>query len=216
MNPVLSYKMKKIQYDNPYRQKHFDFFHNMKSPHFSVCANVDISGFRAFVKKEALSFNTAMVYLVCKTANSIREFRHRIRDGEVVEHDLVHPSFTVPTGIADVFSFCYVDYQPDFASFIKAASERIALMQTEPSIEDEPGRDDYLFLSSFPWASFTSVQHPMPLGEMDSVPRIVWGKFFAANGKIMMPLSVQAHHAVVDGSHLGLYFQRFQELADEY
>jgi len=119
-----------------------------------------------------------MVYLVSKTANSIKEFRHRIRAGEVVEHDLVHPSFTVPTGIADVFSFCSVDYCADFQSFIEAANQRAELMKTQPSIEDEPGRDDYLFLSSFPWASFTSVQHPMPVKEVDSVPRIVWGKFF--------------------------------------
>ncbi|MEM9821007.1 MAG: chloramphenicol acetyltransferase [Bacteroidota bacterium] len=208
--------MKKIQYDNPYRRKHFEFFNNMASPHFGVCANVEISNFRTFVKREGISFNTAMVYVVCKTANSIREFRHRIRGEEVVEHDLVHPSFAVPTKIADVFSFCYVDYQADFEGFVRAASARIELMQSEPSIEDEPGRDDYLFLSSFPWASFTSVQHPMPLQEVDSVPRIVWGKFFESNGKIMMPLSVHAHHAVVDGSHLGLYFQRFQDVVSAF
>ena len=207
--------MKSIKYSNLHRQKHFEFFVNMDQPHFSVCANVDISRFREFQKKEGLSFTPAMVYVVSKTANSIPEFRHRIRGQEVVEHEWVHPSFTVPTNAADIFSFCYVDYQPDFRAFMTEALIRIAQMKDNPSIEDEPGRDDYLFLSSFPWASFTSIQHAMPYNPTDSVPRIVWGKFFEENGKIMMPLSVQAHHAVVDGLQLGKYFEAIQVLLNE-
>ena len=61
--------------------------------------------------------------------------------------------------------------------------------------------------------SFTSFEHAMRNHPSDSIPRIVWGKFFEINGKMQMPLSVQVHHAVVDGRHVGKYFQKIEEIA---
>jgi chloramphenicol O-acetyltransferase type A len=40
------------------------------------------------------------------------------------------------------------------------------------------------------------------------------GKYFDANGKIKMPLSVAGHHALMDGVHVGLYFKKVQEMLD--
>mmetsp|Transcript_1661 Transcript_1661/g.2286 ORF Transcript_1661/g.2286 Transcript_1661/m.2286 type:complete len:110 (+) Transcript_1661:260-589(+) len=48
----------------------------------------------------------------------------------------------------------------------------------------------------------------------DCVPRITWGKFFDDHrGRRMMPLSVQVHHAIVDGRHVGEYFQLIETIA---
>ena len=206
--------MKKIRFTNPHRQKHFDFFNNMDQPHFSLCANMEIHVLLDFIKKEALSFTTTMVYLIARTANEIPQFKQRIRGSEIVEHDFVQPSFTVNTAINDVFSFCTVEYDADFTIFAKRASEEIERMRTNPSFEDEEGKDDYLFLSAIPWVSFTNLHHAMHYSPVDSVPRIAWGKYFKEQDKTKMPLSVQAHHALVDGIHMGRYFQAFQELAN--
>jgi chloramphenicol O-acetyltransferase type A len=205
--------MKTLEFTDPHRKKHFEFFRNMNHPHFSVCANVDISGLPATLKERRLPFMASMVWLVSTVANEIPEFRQRIRNIVAVEHDAVHPSFSVPTATADVFSFCEVKWTPDYPTFIRQAMAKIELMKTNPSFEDEEGRDDYLFLSSFPWATFTSVQHAMSFHPHDSVPRIVWGKFFSDSGKIKIPLSISAHHALVDGRHAGQFYQRFESLA---
>ena len=207
--------MKEITFKSPHRQKHFEFFTQMNHPHFNLCANVDVTELIQFQKKNNLPFTPTIVYIVAKTANEIPEFRWRIREGKVFEHELVHPSFTVWTEVADVFSFCEVDYQSDFEKFVKAASQKIDEMKTEPSLEDEEFRDDYLFLSSIPWVSFTGFQHAMSFHPHDSVPRITWGKYFEENGRIKMPLSVQAHHALVDGRHTGRYFQLFEQFGKE-
>ena len=47
--------------------------------------------------------------------------------------------------------------------------------------------------------------------EPDSVPRIVWGKYFKSENKVIMPLSVQAHHALVDGRQIGVYFEKLEK-----
>ncbi|MFK8102937.1 MAG: CatA-like O-acetyltransferase [Saprospiraceae bacterium] len=207
--------MKKIELTDPHRKKHFEFFSRMDQPHLSICANVEIQHLLAFIKKEKLSFTPTLVYLVTRVANELPRFRQRIRATEVVEHELVHPSFTVATADEEVFSFCTVDYTRSFHPFQKRARAEMEAMRTAPSMADESGRDDYLFLSAIPWISFTGVQHAMHYHPGDSVPRIVWGKYFVAQDLIKMPLSVQAHHAVVDGVHIGRYFQKFQKYAHE-
>ncbi|MBD0776211.1 chloramphenicol acetyltransferase [Maribacter sp. ANRC-HE7] len=205
--------MKKVDFSNPHRKKHFDFFREMNHPHFNVTANVDISILLPFLKDHKFPINIGMVYLLARTANEIPEFRWRIRGDEVVEHPLAHPSFTVSTDVADVFSFCSVDFSYDSNVFFDKASTIMENMKTNPSLEDEIGRDDFLFMSTFPWVSFTSIQHAMHYHPSDSVPRIVWGKFFEQDGKTWMPLSVQAHHAIVDGRHIGQFFQDFEAMA---
>ena len=204
--------MKTITFTSPHRQQHFRFFNAMNHPHFNICANVDITDTLAILTSRNWSFTPAIVYLVARTANDIPEFRWRIRGETVVEHEQVHPSFSVWTEAADVFSFCTVDYDSVPGVFIPAATEMAAQRAKEP-IFDDAGRDDLLFLSSIPWISFTAFQHAMPYHPGDSVPRITWGKYFEEHGRIKMPLSVQVHHAIVDGRHVGAYFQQFEKLA---
>ncbi|TXF91264.1 chloramphenicol acetyltransferase [Neolewinella aurantiaca] len=216
--------MKKIQFDE-HRQAHFAHFNSMANPHFGITAEVDITVFLDCVRRSpTLRFTPAMVYLISRAALEIVPFRWRIRrcnNGdkeavEIVEHSNLRPSFAVPTATSSAFSFCTVDYNEDPLAFHTAAEAVMERMKHEPSFEDEPGADDYLFLSTFPWASFTSVTHAMPAADQgDSVPRIVWGKYHKKDNKVMMPLAVQAHHAVVDGSDLGRYYQEIQRLFDK-
>lgn len=204
--------MKVVQFSDEHRRKHFEFFSKMSQPHFNICSRVDISRLLPALRAAACRFTPAIVYCIARTANEIPAFRQRIRGEQVVEHGLVHPSFTVLTEASDVFSFCTVSYQSDYQAFNRRALERMEAMQQNPSLEDEAGRDDYLYLSSIPWVSFTSLQHAMHYHPADSVPRIAWGKFFEEGDKVWLPLSVQAHHALVDGRHAGLYFEKIQSL----
>jgi chloramphenicol O-acetyltransferase type A len=195
------------------RRGHFEFFSTFYNPHLELCANVDLTAFRPLVKQQDRSINVAIVYLLSRAANSIPEFRFRIRGEDVVEHETVHPSTTIPTG-EDLFSFCTFEYMEDFDTFAAKAAETIAAVQADPTLEYEPSRDDYLFMTTIPWVSFTNILHPLDLQPADSVPRIAWGKFFQEGERIKMPLDVQAHHALVDGVHLGRFYERVQEYLD--
>jgi chloramphenicol O-acetyltransferase type A len=76
---------------------------------------------------------------------------------------------------------------------------------------DDQGRDDWLFMTAIPWISFTSIMPPLKLYPADSVPRLSWGKFFQEGKALKMPLSVQGHHAVIDGVHVGWFYDEFQK-----
>ena len=192
------------------RREHFEFFSTFAHPHASLCANVDLTTFYPVVEQRGLSFTVAIVYVLSRAANAIPEFRYRIRGGNVVEHEIVHPSLTILAD-EDLFSFCTLDYVEGFSAFAARAAERMAYVKDHPTLEDEPGQDDLLFMTAIPWVSFTSLTHPLQSHPVDSVPRIAWGKFFKDGAFLKMPLSVQGHHALMDGLHMGRFYAEVQD-----
>ncbi len=201
--------MKNIDIDNWKRKKHFEFFSAMDYPQFSLCADVDVTVTREYVKKNSASFFKAVLYMVTSAANAVPELRQRIRGKKVVEHDAVHPSFTMLME-NEIFSYCFVEYSEGFAGFEKRTAEAMGNTEKNPGIDD-PNRDDLLYITSIPWVSFTNITHPIHMHPTDSVPRISWGKFYKRGDNLLMPVSLQAHHALVDGLHSGRFYAALQE-----
>jgi len=192
------------------RRRHFELFSSFNHPHFDLCANLELTAFHKQVKKSGVSFTVAFVYAIARAANGIPEFRYRIRGEKVIEHETVSPSFTVLVD-DDLFSFCTIPYCEDFAEFAARATQAIAQVQEQPTLDDGPGQDDLLFMTALPWVSFTSFTHPMRLHPADSIPRFAWGKFFWEGKRLKIPLSVQGHHALMDGVHLARFYARMEE-----
>ena len=195
------------------RKENYNYFKEFDYPHFNICGNVDITEFSRFVKDSGSSIFLALLFASVKAANSIEEFRYRIRQDKVVVHDKVSPSFTMMTS-RQVFGFCTAEFEDNYNEFYGCASREIEKAKDRANIKDERGRDDLLYITSIPWVSFTSITHPIQMRPVDSIPRISWGKYFEDKARLKLPLSVQAHHALVDGAHIGQYFIRLQEILD--
>ncbi|GAA0126947.1 chloramphenicol acetyltransferase [Clostridium sp. CTA-19] len=203
--------MKELNIDQWKRKKQYEHFKNLDYPHISVCANIDITNFYNYIKTKRRPFFISFVYVVTKTANLINEFKYRVRDEKVIVHDVVSPSFTIMND-DEVFNFCPVEFSEDFNEFVSRGTNEIDRRKKFVDLKDEPNRDDFLFITSIPWVSFTSMSHPIHMSPVDTIPRIAWGKYFKENEKIKMPLSIQAHHALVDGVHIGMYFEKIQQI----
>lgn len=76
------------------------------------------------------------------------------------------------------------------------------------------GNGIYQF-SSIPWISYTHVSHTFSGNKDYAVPVFDFGKFYEKNGRMIMPFSVEAHHAFVDGYHIGLLVEKLQRILDE-
>jgi chloramphenicol O-acetyltransferase type A len=203
--------MRYVELENWSRRETYEHYRQVDYPHFQLTATVDISEFRTTLVQRSASFSVGVVYLLARAANEIPAFRLRIRDDQVVEHDRVHPSFTVLLE-DERLSFCMVVFDPDYQAFSQAAQAGIRQVRERPVLEDEPGQDDVLYMTGIPWVSFTSVLHPIHMHPPDSVPRLAWGRFFEEHGRLRMPLSVQVNHALMDGLHVGRYFERVEAL----
>jgi chloramphenicol O-acetyltransferase type A len=206
--------MQIIDIENWPRREHFEFFYRMDYPQYNICANIDITHFLRFVKENRLPFYYAMIYAVTLATDHCENFRYRIRENrQVVLHDKLHPSFT-DNSAADtngLFKFVTLDMERDLFRFVadaKATSDgQTAYFDYEPLI----GRDDFIYLTCVPWISFTHLSHTITINRNDAVPRISWGKYFEQDGKTLLPFSVQVHHALVDGLHVGRYMETLQE-----
>ncbi len=208
--------MKYIDFEHWKRKEHFAFFYKMDYPQYNLCMNLDITRFLAFIKKEKLSFYYSMIHAVSLVANESENFRYRIRDGKVVLHDTTHPSFTEmdPDNADDLFKMLTVDYTDSMHAFVQRAEDENKSQTVYFNPEKLTGRDDLLYITCLPWISFTHVSHTISLRRDDAVPRISWGKYFKEGERVLLPFSVQVHHALVDGVHVGQYVERLQHYLD--
>ncbi len=206
--------MRTIDMDTWPRREHFKLFSTFNHPIFNMCAPVDVSAFFPHVKQQGYSLTVCVAYLIARTANAIPEFRYRIRGDQVIEHETVHPSFTYLVD-EDLFGFCSVEYVEDFSIFNSCSMETIAAVIKGKTLESDFTRDDFLYMSPIPWVSFSSFTHPMQMHPGDSVPRFAWGKIFEQDQRRMMPLSVQGHHAIMDGIHMGRFYEIIQGILDQ-
>jgi len=199
------------------RREHYEFFKQYPVPFFSITTSVDVEPLRQMLKIRGISFTVGLLHLLARAANDVPELRQRIREGAPIEHQCVHPAVTILCK-GDIFRFCFLTYSDSLDRFASEASEAMEMVRQgeslvhEPLLEEGRIRDDLLCCTSLPWFSFSGMFHPVGPDPADSMPRIAWGRFEQKEGKLVMPLNVQAHHALVDGVHLAKFFKGVEDL----
>lgn len=197
------------------RRDHFSFFKDYEQPFFNVCTEVDVTGLVEFTTVERRSFFLGALYLSLRAANEAEEFRLRIRGDEVVVHPQVACGSTVLRE-DETFGFGYFEYEEQYSRFEERGREVLAAARAPGPLDDQADRDDLIYYSVLPWFSFTSFSHARPCPTAESNPRIVFGKRTSGlGGAWCMPVSVEVHHALVDGLHVARFLERFQELLAE-
>lgn len=193
------------------RRQHFEFFKDFDNPFFNICADTDVTSLLALVRaQQGLSFSIAYHFLSMKAANEVESFRYRLRGERVLIHERIHAGTTLLLA-NESFTFVYFDYTDDFEEFHTRAKESIAIALAGKSRLDERENDDDLIHHSvIPWVSFNSISHARNWGRLDSIPKIAFGKYRADGNRMKMPISVEVHHALVDGLHVGRYFERVE------
>jgi chloramphenicol O-acetyltransferase type A len=192
------------------RRHLFQFFKGYDDPFFNVCAEVDVTPLLEFVRAQDLSFFVAYHFFSIKTANEVEPFRYRLRGDRILVHDRIHAGATLLLK-DESFTFIYFDYTEDFETFHASAKATIESARLEPpSLYARAERDDLIYHSVLPWVSFTSISHARDAKRQDSVPKITFGKYRAVGDRMKMPVSVEVHHALMDGLHVGRYFERLE------
>jgi len=190
------------------------FTSHCEHPQFALCSNVDITALRPYLKARGVPFTSGMVYIVSRAANGVREFRYRVVEGKPVEHETVNPAITLLND-DESLSFYVFPFDPDFGAFADACAAAKAAGPPPRADRSKRGRrGGILMCSTIPWISFTTMTHPAFSSE-DATPRIAWGKFYQEGDRILMPLSVQVHHGMMDGIHVGRFWQQVETMCAE-
>lgn len=206
-----SYKI--IDENNWERAMHCMIFRNSVEPAFCVTFEVDVTAFRKYVKENNLSFTIAMVYAVSKCANQIDEFRYRFVDGNVVLFDKIDTAFTYLNKETNLFKVVNVPMMDDLNEYCIYA-KKVAEAQKE--YFTGPLANDIFQCSPMPCITYTYISHTNSGKKDNATPLFDWGKYYEKDGRLMMPVSVQAHHSFVDGIHIGEFADKLKIYLQEF
>ena len=194
------------------RRTTYEFFKDYEDPFFNFTANVDVTGAYSLCKQNGLSFSLTALFASLAAANEIREFRIRLVGGRLVEFDRIHATQTILND-DETYSFAYFEMKDDVFEFNRSGKLAVDKYKALKSFDVEADRVDLIYYSVIPWVSFTSFKHASRLDKNQTVPRIVFGKLFDDGDRKLIPLSVEANHRIMDGFHVGKFFNRFEEIA---
>ena len=190
------------------RAMHCAVFRNCTEPQFCVTFEADVTGFRRMVKNRGLSFTLAMVYAVCRCANKVEAFRYRFLDGRIVLYDKIDTAFTSLNRDTGLFKVVNVPMLDDLEEYCDLA---LKTAEEQKEYFTGPLGNDVFQCSPMPWVTYTHISHTNAGKKDNATPLFDWGKYYEKDGKILMPVSVQAHHSFVDGIHIGKFVEELQK-----
>ena len=95
-------------------------------------------------------------------------------------------------------------------SYLPEAEGRQRLAKERGEMESGGEDPSLLYVSSLPWLHYSALRQPTPFPP-DSNPRISWGRFAPSGGKYTLPVTLLVNHALVDGLHMGQFYEALGE-----
>lgn len=193
------------------RREHFEFFLQFEEPFFGVCVELDCTWAYERAREIHTSFFLYYLHASLDALQAVENLRYRVdAAGRVEVHELVHASCTVgrPDG---TFGFSFIPYDADYRAFEQGARAELERVRNTPGLCLPERRADVIHYTSLPWLAFTSMSHARRFSSGDTVPKIAFGKMQEQGGRLMMPVSVHAHHALADALHVSQFIELFQE-----
>ncbi|MCX8131471.1 MAG: CatA-like O-acetyltransferase [Clostridia bacterium] len=196
-----------------YRYSTYKRFLSYSYPYLTICSPVNITQIVLYAQTNHISIYGMVTWAVMKAVNSIDAFRLRIQGDKLALYNSVGVSFSA---LKPDNSYCYTsivefdEMLPFLNEFQKA--KKVAESDLIINYED---RDDVIYITCVPMARITSVVNPMRLDIQDCIPRICWGKYEAQGDQFLIDVSVQVHHSLADGLHIGALFQNLHEISEE-
>ena len=205
-----------LDIENWPRKEHFLFFKQFGEPFFGLTVQIDCTKAYETSKQLGTSFFVYYLHKTIVAVNTIECFRYRILDDAVYIYDTIDVSATIMRA-DNTFGFSLMEYSPDFDVFAANAFQEIERIQnTSGLFTREFPNDNIIPLSAIPWINCSSPSHARNYTFPDSCPKISFGKMtIGKDGKRTMPMSIHAHHALMDGFHVGQFVDCFQELMNK-
>ena len=193
------------------RREFYEHFINEVVCSYAITVNLDITG----LKGERLY--PAMIWLLTKTVNEMPEFRTCLREEGLGIYDSMHPMYTVFNKDHKNFSGIWSYFSEDYGEFLKRYEYDSDEYSKSTRYTPKDGTPENAFnISMLPWLEFSSVNINVYDDGKFLLPIFTMGKYFERDGKRLLPLSIQVHHAVCDGYHVGLFVEKLQSALDRF
>lgn len=200
--------MKTIDKNTWNRKQHFNHFNALSDPYFAVTVPFNVTKAYQFSKENDISFFGKYLHDCMKALNSIENFKYRIENDEIVVHDVIHASATLMRS-DNTFGFSFIHFDDDLGVFINNINEEKKRIEKTGDLYPPKNTIDCIYCSAMPWVNFSGHKEPVS-GQNESVPKLAFSKAEKQKGQLIMNVAISANHALVDGYHVGLFSDAFQ------
>lgn len=202
----------RIDIDQWNRGKLFRFYIDKMRIVMSLTVDTDVTNLKNFSKNHNLGFYPLMLWVVSKVINSHDEFKYSwSENGALIRWDCVCPSYTDFHCDNECFTKMATEYSDDLFEFChRVQADRERHKNDRYILEGQP--PNFFDVSCLPWVKYSHFGlHVFDEGKF-LAPVVTWGKYEKENGRLVMPLTMNIHHAVADGFHLSRFFSEVQDL----
>lgn len=188
------------------------FFNNAKCT-YSITVNIDITNLCNYIKTNELRFYPTFTWVVSKVINSYQEFKMAFdEEGKLGFFDEIGPSYSVLNDETKVMSDLYTPFDNKFLNFHEDMENALNNYKQDANFTTK-FQNNFFIVSCLPWFNYTSFNVNNEGSSPFLFPMVTWGKFFEDGNKIIMPVTIQVHHAVADGYHCSLFFSDVKEIS---
>lgn len=198
------------------RYQHYLFFKDYEMPRYNMTFPLDVTNLYQVGKSKGYRFYFSLMHQVILTLNQFENFRYRIENGRVFDAPIDYVSFTDLIEGQNLFKMVFTYVDQDYATFEKIAIQTSKKQGNTIIQMDKESVLNTIYVTSFPWGRFTHFTHATKLGSTDSIPRVSWSQYQEENGKKMLNFSVEVHHGLVDGYHVGQFIHQLQKHLNEF
>ena len=189
----------------------FEFFSSYELPRFNLIFDLDVTKLVNETKQGHQSFYLSLMHLIVIEMNTIENFQYRIDDQGVMRSPITHVSFTDKMSDGKRFKMVPCPLLNERDAFISLAKETSRLQGDTFFVPKAETILSTVYVTSFPWGKFSGFTHATKLGPKDSVPRMSWSQYVDDSHKKILSLSIEVHHALIDGYHVGLLLKQIQD-----
>ncbi len=195
------------------RRDRYTHFDAMQNPAINLGFRLEVPDFLPACKAAGRPPFHFFLFALLRAVMQVEHFRYRKFEGGIIKIDRLFPSFAVLDDKQNLnfarFEGC--DELDEFIARSVAAKAEACIPGPLrlPGLVCTPRElKDHVWVTCMPWLELLAIEHPMAsLGECD-IPMVAWGRFRPEpDGRLSLPMSVQAHHGFVDGYHIHLLGQ---------
>lgn len=206
-----------IDLDTWARRETFEYYRDQVPCTYAITVEIDVTELVAALQRTGRKTYPAQIWAIATAVNRHREFRMALTDaGAPATWPVVHPAYTVFNAARETFAAVWTPYDTDFAAFHDRASAVLADASSATTMFPQGGLPPDVFdISSVPWTSFTGFSLQIDGGTRHLLPIFTIGCYLERDGRTLMPLAVQVHHASADGFHTARLVDGIRQLVAE-
>ena len=189
------------------RAEAFNMWMSSPQPMVTVVKTFEVSRLRKVSRNTGIKFNVLLCWCICKAASSIEEFYLLPEPDHLYRYDKLAVNVIVQNAKGGI-TLCDVPYSEDIrqfnADYLQVTSQAAKTCQGT-SLEDAM----IIGTSALPQTELDMIVNQYS-GRWNN-PFLAWGKYRKGWFKTTLPISMQFHHAQMDGIQACRFLNNLQE-----